>query len=79
MSSGQSLCERLTRAPGPAATTVNDAGYIGELFARAPEERFVGSVCGGVSDELRDRLPFDRSRLSDLGVKFRIETQTSHT
>ena len=57
---------------------VHDSGDIGKAIAGAPQEGLVGSVFGGVSNELGYRLPLDRGRPLDLLVQLRIKSEASH-
>jgi hypothetical protein len=57
--------------------TVHDSGDIGKAIAGTPQESLVGSVFGGVANELRYRLPLDGGRPLELLVQLRIKTKAS--
>jgi hypothetical protein len=64
--------------PGLPAAAVHRASDICETVTRSAGQGFLGSLVGGMADELRDGLTLNGGRPLNLCVKLWIEPQASH-
>ena len=75
---GNDFPERLTCAPRPTTTTMDNAHHVGQVGPVADDQSRVGTFRGSPADELRERLPSDRRRALESTLKLRIKANALH-
>lgn len=75
---GNDFPERLTCAPRPTATTMDNAHHVGQVGPVADDQSRVGTFRGSPADELRERLPSNRCRSLETTLKLRIKAHALH-